>query len=457
MPAEPELRRRLGVRDGILLTIGSIVGSGIFLAPGAVAKAIPHPGLVLVAWLLGGLLTLAGALTMGELGTLFPRAGGMYHYLKEAFGPLPAFLFGWTAFLVIMSGGIAAIAVGFGASAGTFVPWFSQENVLWSMPLGAITWTVDGRQIAAVLAILLLTTVNHFGVASGAGVQNVLTTLKVTAIVALVACGLIVDSPVVPDVFAPVPPGAWLALGGAGMIAVLWTYDGWNAVTYSAGELRDPAKTLPRSIITGTVIVMVLYVALNLVYLRALPLDQLAASSSVAEDTARVAFPPWAARLVAGAVAISIFGCLASTILYSSRIYYPMAQDGVFFRAVARVHERWRVPHHSLWLQSAWAIVLALSGTYEQLFTYVTFAVVLFTAAAASSVFVLRRTRPGLPRPYRVAGYPVVPALFILASVALLVNAVVETPRESLAGLGIVLLGVPAYWAWRRSARAAIP
>jgi basic amino acid/polyamine antiporter, APA family len=452
-----ELRRGLGVRDGILLTIGSIVGSGIFLTPGSVAAAVPHQGLVLVAWLLGGLLTVAGALTLAELGVLFPRAGGMYHFLKEAYGPLFGFLFGWTAFLVIMSGGIAAIAVGFGQLAGSFMPFFSAANVLWSVPLGPGTWSVDGRQIAAVLAILLLTIVNHFGLAAGAGMQNALTGLKIAAIVVLLGFGLFAEARAPVDLFAPAPTSALLGLMGAGMIAVLWAYDGWNAITYSAGELRDPARTLPRSIIGGTVAVVLLYVLLNVAYLRALPLDQIMGSEHVAEDAASALSGPWAARFVAAAIMISIFGCLASTILYSSRIYLPMARDGVFFRAVAHVHPRYLVPDRSLWFQSAWAIVLALSGTYEALFTYVTFAVVLFNGACGVAVFVLRKTRPDLERPYRVPGYPVVPALFVLASAVLLVNAVSDNPRESLAGLGIVLIGIPAYLWWRSRSGARPP
>jgi basic amino acid/polyamine antiporter, APA family len=286
----------------------------------------------------------------------------------------------------------------------------------------------------------------------GAGAQNALTAVKLAAIVVLVGFGLVAAPRAAPQILAPASTPALLGLMGAGMIAVLWTYDGWNAVTYSAGELRDPNRTLPRSIIWGSAIVVVVYVLLNWVYLRALPLERLAASTHVAEDAARELFSPRAATLVTALILVSIFGCLASTILYSSRIYLPMARDGVFFRAVAHVHPRFLVPDRSLWFQSLWAVALALSGTYEQLFTFVTFAVVLFNGACGAAVFVLRRTRPDLPRPYRAWGYPVVPALFVLASAVLLVNAVVDTPRESLAGLVIVLLGIPAYLWWRRSA-----
>jgi APA family basic amino acid/polyamine antiporter len=450
--SEVELRRGLGVRDGILLTIGSMIGSGIFLTPGSVVKAVPHAGLSLAAWILGGLVCLAGALTLAELGVLYPRAGGMYHYLKEAFGSLFGFLFGWTAFLVIMSGGLAALGVAVGEFAGAFVPFFSGKNVLWSAPIGSLTWTVDGRQVAACLSILLLTAVNHLGLSAGAGAQNLLTAAKLLAIAALIACGLFAAPAASPELAAPATSATVLGLMGAGMIAVLWSYDGWNAITFSAGELRDPARTLPRAIVIGTGLVLVIYLLLNVVYMRAMPLGAIAASTRVAEDAAAVIFSPGVARLVTLSILVSTFGCLATTILYSSRIYHPMAQDGVFFRAVAAVHPRWRVPVRSLWLQSAWAVLLTLSGTYEQLFTYVMFAVVLFNGSCGVAVFVLRRTRPDLPRPYRVPGYPVVPALYVLASAVLLVSALRDSPRESLAGLVIVLLGVPAYLWWRRGA-----
>lgn len=454
----PTLVRGLSAWDGTLLTIGSIVGTGIFITTADMAKVLPHPGLILLVWLAGGLLTLAGALTYGELGVLFPRAGGLYHFVKEAYGPLMGFLYGWTAFLVIMSGGNAAIAVAFGEYLGSFLPWFATQHVLLAVPIGSWTWTLSGGQVAAVLALLLLTAVNHFGLKEGAWVQNTLTVIKIGAIVGLIAVGLFAPAPVTPNLFGPASPisGGLLAAFGVAMIAALWTYDGWYGLTCSAGEMRDPGRSLPRGLILGTAAVMLMYLLLNLVYARALPVAAMAETPRIAETAASVLFGPGAARLVTLAVLISAFGCLSSTILYSSRIYLPMAEDGLFFRSLARIHPTHRTPVPSLWAQTAWSIVLTVSGTYSQLYTYVIFASVLFHAMTAAAVFVFRRRMPDAPRPYRTWGYPVVPALFILACLLLIGNTLKESPVESLIGLGIVALGVPAYAMFRRSASPEI-
>jgi len=416
------------------------------------ARVLPHPGLILLVWLAGGLLTLAGALTYGELGVLFPKAGGLYHFVKEAYGPRIGFLYGWTAFLVIMSGGNAAIAVAFGEYLGSFLPWFSTGHFLLSVPIGSWTWTLSGGQVAAVLALVLLTAVNHFGLKEGAWVQNALTVLKIGAIVGLIAIGLFARAPVTPNLFGPAGhiPSGLLAAFGVAMIAALWTYDGWYGLTCSAGEMRDPGRSLPRGLILGTAAVMLMYLLLNLVYARALPISAMAETPRIAETAASVLFGPGAARLVSLVVLVSAFGCLSSTILYSSRIYLPMAEDGLFFRSLARIHPVYRTPVPSLWAQTAWSIVLTVSGTYSQLYTYVIFASVLFHAMTAAAVFIFRRRLPDAPRPYRTWGYPVVPALFILACLLLIGNTLKESPVESLVGLGIVALGVPAYEMFRR-------
>jgi basic amino acid/polyamine antiporter, APA family len=453
--SSPTLVRSLTAWDGTLLTIGSIVGTGIFITTADMAKVLPHNGLILLVWLAGGLLTLAGALTYGELGAMYPRAGGLYHYVKEAYGPLWGFLYGWTAFLVIMSGGIAALGVAFGEYLGSFLPFFSTRNVLLSVPLGSWTWTLSGGQVAAVLAILLLTAVNHFGLKEGAWVQNALTVIKIGSIVVFVALGLFAPAHVEPDLTGPVGavPGGLLAAFGVAMIAALWTYDGWYGLTCSAGEMRDPGRGLPRGLIFGTATVMLLYLLLNLVYERALTVPAMAETPRIAETAAAVLFGPGAARLISLAVLISTFGCISSTILYSSRIYLPMAEDGVFFRSLARIHPRHRTPVPSLWAQTVWAIVLTVSGTYSQLYTYVIFASVVFHAMTAAAVFVLRRRRPEVPRPYRTWGYPVVPALFILACLLLIANTLQASPRESLIGLALVALGLPAYAMFRSGSR----
>ena len=451
IPEVPQLDRALGAWDGASLTIGAVIGTGIFLTAGDVARALPHPWLALGAWLAGGLLVLAGALSYAEMGAMYPRAGGLYHFLREAWGPLPGFLYGWTCLLVIMTGGIAAIAVGFGEYFGALVPFFSGEHTL--LAVGALR--VSGAQGAALLAILLLTATNHFGVREGAGVQNAFTIAKLGAIAVLVVGGFAV-APAVAGGWTAHLPASPLALAaplGVALIATLWTYDGWYALTFSAGEVREPKRDLPRGLLFGVTVVIVAYALLNLVYLRALTVESLAGTSRVAEAATRVLFGDAAARAMTAAVAVSAFGCVAATILYSSRIYQPMAADGVFFPGVATIHPRWRTPVAALWLQSEWAMVLTLTGSYTQLFTYVTFGGVLFHVAAGLALFRLRATRPDVPRPYRVWGWPWVPAMFVLAMALLTVNTLQSAPRESLLGLLAIVAGVPAYLAWRRASK----
>jgi APA family basic amino acid/polyamine antiporter len=457
----PGLLRGLGVWDGVLLTIGSVVGTGIFLTPGDMAKVLPHGGLMVAVWAAGGLLVLAGALTFAELGVLYPRAGGIYEYLRATYGPVWGFLYGWTCLLVIMSGGIAALGVAFGEYLGSFLPFFSTRHHLVELPVGHWTWSLSGGQLAAVIAILAITAVNHFGLREGAAVQNALTVLKIGSIALFGALGLLVAPRITGALTAPLPPamagtaglGALISGVGVAMIAVLWTYDGWYALTCSAGEVRDPGRNLPRGLIYGTAAVAALYVLINLAYVRALTIPAMAASDRVGEAAATALFGPTAARLVSLAVLISTFGCLSATILYSSRIYQPMAEDGVFFRSLATIHPRYRTPTVSLWAQTAWTILLTVSGTYEQLYTYVVFASVLFHVAAGTAVFVLRRRHPHADRPYRTWGYPVVPALFVLACLLILGNTLVEKPVESLWGLGLVALGLPAYAGFARHNR----
>jgi APA family basic amino acid/polyamine antiporter len=451
-PAEKGLVRGLGAWDAALVTIGSVLGTAVFITTADVARVLPHPGLIVAVWVLGGLLTLAGALTYGELGAMFPQAGGMYVYLKEAYGPLWGFLFGWACFLIIMTGGLAALAAGFGEYLGSFVPFFSTAHVLVSVPVLRWTWTVNGGQLGGALAIAVLTVINYVGLREGAGVQNAVTVVKIGSIVGLAVFGLMVAAPVQPDLTAPLPAAATPAALGVAMIAVLWGYDGWYGATFLAGEMRRPARDLPWGLLGGTLAVTLLYVLMNLVYVRALPVEAMAATSRIGETAASVLFGPTGARLVSLAVAFSTFGCLSATILYCTRIYLAMAQDGVFFRSLARIHPRYRTPTMSIVTQGVWAIILTFSGRYDQLYTYVIFAVFLFHAGTGTAVFVLRRRRPDAPRPYRVWAYPVVPVIFILTSMAFVANTLYERPMESLLGLGMLVLGLPAYVFWRRKA-----
>jgi APA family basic amino acid/polyamine antiporter len=444
------LVRGLGRWDATLLTVGAVIGTGIFITTADMARVLPHEGMILLVWILGGFLTLAGALTYAELGALYPRAGGMYHYLKEAYGTFWGFLFGWTCFLVIMSGGIAAVAVAFGEYLGSFVPLFSTRNILFSLPIGGWSWSVSGGQIAGALAILVLTAVNHIGLREGAAVQNFLTVFRIGSIVVFVALAFFVDKPASATLTEPLPEVNLLTAFGIGMIAALWTYDGWYGATFSAGEMRDPQRTLPFGIVWGTIIVIALYALINLVYFVALPLDAIAETPRIGETAAAALFGNIGGRLMSFAILVSTFGCLAATILYSPRIYLAMSRDGVFFRSLGAVDPKYHTPARSLWAQSLWAVVLTLSGTYEQIYTYVIFGGLLFHAGTAGAVFVLRRKRPNVERPYKVFGYPWVPMLFILASILLIGNTLVGKPVESLIGLVFIAAGVPAYLWWRR-------
>jgi APA family basic amino acid/polyamine antiporter len=446
------LERRLGAWDGALLTVGSVVGTGIFLTTGEMAKSLPHAGLVLLVWIVGGLLTLAGALTYAELGVLFPRAGGIYHFLKESFGAFAGFLYGWTSFVVIMSGGIAAIAVGFGEYFGAFVPAFGSARVFVELPFGPFALKMAGPQVSGALAILLLTLLNHAGLREGAAVQNLLTVAKGGALLVLALLGLGGMETVWHAATAPIdlPFRTLLAGLGGAMVAALWTYDGWYALTLSAGEVRNPSRDLPRGLIGGTAAVVGLYLLVNLTYVRALPIDRLGRTTRVAEAAAGELLGPAGARLVTGMIAVSMLGCLAATILYASRLYVPMAEDGVFFAAAGRVDPVRHTPTGALWMQGVWSAILALTGGYRSLYTWATFAVVLFNVAGGTALFVLRRTRPHAERPYRAWGYPVVPALFLLACLALTVTTLFASPVESGLGLIVVASGVPAWLWWRR-------
>jgi len=453
---ERSLVRKLGAWDATLITIGSVLGSGVFITTGDIARSLPHAGLILLVWLVGGVVTLAGALTYAELGAMFPRAGGQYHFLKEAYGPLWGFLFGWAAFFVIMSGGIAAIAVGFGEYLGAFLPFFSTGHVLFSMPLGAsVQWTVNGGQLAGALAIVFLTFVNYLGVREGAGLQNLITIAKVGSLLGLGVLGILVSPRVgaVAQIAAPLPAGNLIAAFGVGMIAALWSYDGWYAVSNLAGEMKNPSRDLPVGIVSGAIAITLLYTLVNVVYVRALSVAEMSATGRIGEAAAQSLFGPLGGRLMTAAVLVSVFGCLSATILFAARIYLPMAQDGSFFPSLAKIHPRYATPAACLVAQGVWATLLTFSGSYEQLYTYVIFAVVFFHAATATGVFVLRRTRPDAPRPYTTWGYPWVPALFILSSVALFANTVIERPVESLIGTLFLCLGLPAYGFWQRGAK----
>ena len=452
--APPQLVRGLGALDVALITFGTLVGSAIFIAAGIVFRGMPQPAVLMGLWVIGGLLSIAGVLTYAELGTMFPEAGGAYNYLKAAYGPLFGFLFGWTAFFVMQSGAIAFLAVASAERLGYFIPFLSSSHVVATFPLGVATFTIQGSQVGAAGAIALLCAINYVGLRGGAGFQNVINVIKIGSLVALAGFGLAAPATAEPDWWAIPADIDWLPAIGVAMIGVLWCFDGFYQATFCGGEIRDPGRNLPRGMIIGLLLTLVLYLFANLVYLRALPIEELGRVNGVGEASAAVLFGAKWGPLITLAVFISVFGCLASGVLTSSRIYLPMAQDGLFFRSLAKIHPVYRTPSACIVAQGLWAIVLACTGTYEQLGTYVIFAVYLFHAATAAAVIVLRRTQPDRPRPYRTWGYPWTPVVFVLVALAFVVSTLVEKPTESLFGILIVALGLPAYAWWRRNTAA---
>jgi APA family basic amino acid/polyamine antiporter len=453
--AAPQLVRGLGTWDVALITFGTLVGSAIFIAAGIVFRGMPQPAILMGLWIVGGLLSIAGVLTYAELGTMFPEAGGAYNFLKAAYGPLFGFLFGWTAFLVTQSGAIAFLAVASAERLGYVVPFFSSDHIVATIPLGVASLTIHGSQIGAASAIALLCAINYVGLREGAGFQNVITVIKIGSLVALAGFGLAAPAAAEPDWWTVPADIDWVPAIGLAMIGVLWCFDGFYQATFCGGEIRDPGRNLPRGMIIGLLLTLVLYLFANVVYLRALPIEELGRVNGVGEASAAALFGANWGPVITLAVFISIFGCLASGVLTSSRIYLPMAQDGLFFRSLAKIHPVYRTPSACIVAQGLWAIVLAFSGTYEQLGTYVIFAVYMFHAATGAAVIVLRRTQPDRARPYRTWGYPWTPIVFVLVALAFVVSTLVEKPIESLFGILIVALGLPAYAWWRRKTTVA--
>lgn len=445
------LVRTLGLWDVTTITAGTMLGSAIFLAAAIVAREVPHPALVMVLWVAGGFVAVAGALTYAELGTMFPRAGGQYEYLKEAFGPLWGFLFGWTSLIAIQSGGVAYVATAFGEYLGSFIPFFSASHVLGTVSLGAFTWQLNSTQVAAIGAVIVLSAINYFGTSSGALVQGLLTAVKLLAVGGLIGFGLLAPARAHPAWTGPLPSGNLAAAMGLALVAILGNFDGWYQATFSAGEVRRPERNLPLGMIAGTVLIGLVYLLIYLVYFRALPIDAVGASSKLGEEATAALLGPTAGRLLAATVLIATFGCVSSTILSASRLGVPMAADVPAFEPLARVHPRYRTPTIGIVVLGLWSSLLILSGSYEQLFEYSVFTSLIFHGATGLAIFALRRRRPAAPRPYRTFGYPFVPALFVLAMAGMVLDNVWEHPAQSLLGVGLSALGIPLFY-WRRRA-----
>jgi basic amino acid/polyamine antiporter, APA family len=438
---EPRLLRALGPWGAMSLVIGIMIGSAIFIVPAQITGAVGSKNAAIAVWVISGILSLLGALSFAELAALMPDAGGQYVYLREAYGPLVGFLCGWIFFFVQESGGIATLAAGLAEFLAGFVPLTSWE-----------------QKIAGALVIIFLTGINYRGVRQGGWVQSVVTGLNVGLVVALILLAYILGHPPVAHAAAAAAPhgsGTFAAFGVA-MISALWAYEGWNAVTFAAGEIKRPERNMPLALIGGTSVVIALYVGLNFVYYHVLTLGQIAGSPRVAADAAQTFLGSHGSQLISLAIIIAIFGSLNGSILSSARVYYAMAKDGIFFRSCARVHPRFHTPHVALLAQLVWSVVLVLAGGYEQLYTYVIFAGWIFYALTAFAVIVLRRKMPNKPRPYRVWAYPIVPIIFVLTAIWLVANTLIERPVEAGWGMGILALGVPVYYFWKRKASRAV-
>lgn len=433
------MARRLGLFDATMLVMGGIIGSGIFMNPSVVARQVPTPVLILGVWVLGGLVALIAAFIWAELAALRPEVGGQYAYLREAYHPLVAFLYGWGLLLVIQTGGMAAVAV-------TFARYFLE-----------LTHLRVADYLVAAIVLAALTFINCLGVRAGSATQSFLMTLKILAIVALIFCGFLLAGPHWPETInpAPAPSLSLLTAIGAAMVPVLFAYGGWQTATFLAGEIREPQKNLPRALVVGVVGVVILYVTVNFVYVYVLNPDGLANTSTPASDVMRYALGPTGARLIAAGIAISTLGFLSQGMLTAPRVYFAMAEDRLFFRSVGQLHPRTQVPILAIALQGAMAIVIALWGGYEQILNYVVSVDFIFFGLTATCIFVFRKRQklaaggPAVDPIARVPGHPLTTILFIAACWLVVLNTVYRYPENTLIGLGILLAGIPAFFFWR--------
>ena len=430
------LERVLGLRELIFIVIGTVIGSGIFIVPATVLQQTGGDiGPALLVWLIAGILSLLGALTYGELGAMDPEAGGLYVYIRDAFGPLPAFLYGWTLFFVISSGSVATLAVATTGYLSQLVPLSPLES-----------------KFAALAMVAIIAIINVRGTRESARVQDWSTLIKTIAIVGLSLVMLVLGrglSQTAGHVWPASLKPSLLSGIGLAMVGVLWAYEGWQYVTFSAGETRDPQRTFPRGIIIGTALLIAIYMLANIAYIAALGPTAAAQSPRIAADAVGVTMGSAAAKLIAATIVLSMFSAANGLTLTAPRVYYAMARDGVFFQRLAAVHPRFGTPAFAVIASSLWAMLLAATGTFTVLLTYVVFTGWIFYALGALSIFSYRRSRPNATRPFRVPGYPVTPILFVLASAAIVINTLLTQPGIALRGLIVVAIGVPAFYAWR--------
>lgn len=454
--AQPTLVRGLGLLDSVLLLASGIIGSSIFLTAKDIAGPLPHPVLFLGVWVIGGVISLFGCVAFAELGSMFPESGGQYVYLREAYGDLVAFLYGWMLFAVANGGTIAALSVASAAYTGQVFPMLSQEHIVVSMAGIAIT----RAHVFALLLIAILTYVNVVGLRWGTLLQNVSTWTKFAAMGGFVCLGFVLGkgdwshfNSHGTSLTMGLQPAQLISAMGVALIAVFWAYDGWVYITWVAGEVKEPRRNVPLGMVLGVLVVGAIYIAMNVTYLYALPLGEIARHDTIAHAAAAVLFSPQAALWLSLMIAVSCFSAAATCTLSGARVYLAMAQDGVFFKRMAVIHPKWRTPAFSLIGQGIWAALLTLSGRYDQLYTYVIYGMVLSYTLTVIGMFLLRWRRPEIPRPYRCAGYPWLPAIYVLVGAAWTLNTIITRPSEAFWGTAIVLIGVPGYLYWKRSSR----
>ena len=454
--AKPSLIRGLGLLDSVLLLVSGIIGSSIFLTAKDIATPLPHPVLFLLVWVFGALISLCACFAFAELGSMFPDSGGQYIYLREAYGDLVAFLYGWMLFAVANGGTIAALSVAAAAYVGQVVPLVSQDHIIFAV--AGITFT--RAHLFGLVLIAILTCVNVVGLRWGALLQNVSTWTKFTAMAAFVGLGFLLGKGDWSHFRAQgVPlnmglgPAQLISALGVGLIAVFWAYDGWVYITWVAGEVKEPRRNVPRAMVLGVLAVGLIYISMNLTYMYALPLKDIAQHETIAHAAAAALFSPRAAMWLSLTIAVSCFSAAATCTLSGARVYLAMAQDGVFFKRMAVIHPKWRTPAFSLIGQGIWAAVLTLSGRYDQLYTYVIYGMVLSYTLTVIAMFWLRWKRPDIPRPYRCTGYPWLPGIYVLIGAAWTLNTIIARPNEAFWGTAIVLIGIPGYLYWKRSNR----
>ena len=455
-----ELVRGLGLTAAVMIVAGSMIGSGIFRKPATMAGQLLSPELLLIAWIVAGVITFIGALTNAEIAGMIDATGGQYVYFKKMYGETTAFFYGWSILAVIQTGSQAAIAYVFAEYLGYFFkyPQFSHaiQNFYIFIPvIGKIYPLLNfGTKAVAILCILFLTGVNYFGVIFGGVVQTIMTSIKIASIILLAVLLFIVGSGSMGNIYTnfSIPSNVsnnLIVIFGLALAGAFWAYDGWNNVTFVAGEVKNPQRNVPRALLLGTLIVMAVYVLINAAFLYVLPVNVMAKSPLVAASAAQVIFGTSGASIISIAVIISTFGALNGSILSTARVQFAMARDNLFFKSIGKIHPKFATPHVSLLVQGIWACVLVMSGTFDTITNYVIFAAWLFYALGAFGVFVLRKKMPDTPRPYKVWGYPVIPAIFVIFSFLFLLNTVISDTSEAAMGLLLILLGLPIYFYWK--------